>query len=303
MLPRLQRLAMIGALSVATLSVPSEALAFERSTVTGDPSTPLWWRFRTVPLRPAYDTCDDLDATPVGAAIARSIATWNASALDCSDFGMRDDGYPTGFTTNLTGGRYDGENRIVWRESVWPEEVSEGTLALTTLVFRRSTGEILDADIDLNGVSHRWTDADDPTLSQTDVENTVTHELGHLLGLAHVADPEATMYAQSDPGDLDKRTLAEDDLGALCFIYPTRLRSPGAPYVPGEGLNGCAASRAPASKLPALVLFVLGALSTIRRRRGALRAGSRGGTACASSAGARRRAAPSRARSRSQPRG
>jgi hypothetical protein len=48
---------------------------------------------------------------------------------------------------------------------------------------------------------------------------TATHELGHVLGLGHSTDPDATMYAAAH---FDGRgsTLRPDDLAGLRFIYP-----------------------------------------------------------------------------------
>ena len=142
----------------------------------------------------------------VESALARSITTWNQAAIGCSDLRLVDDGYPTGLTTNLTGGRPDMDNRIVWREDDWPAEVSGATLALTTLVYRRSTGEIEDADIDLNGFNHTFTDTDDPALVNTDVENTLTHELGHLIGLflGNTARLIADVEEGAAAGDADR---------------------------------------------------------------------------------------------------
>lgn len=249
----------------------SGARAFERSTVIGEPERPLFWDARVVHLRTAYDSCDDLGPEAVGGAVARSVATWNRAGDVCSDFRMVDDGYPTGFATNLIGAEgYDGENRIIWRERSWPDDISPATLALTTLVFRRSTGQILDADIDLNGVSHTWTVADAGAL--TDAENTLTHELGHLLGLGHVSDPEATMYGQSDPGDLEKRSLSDDDAAGLCFTYPAGLASPGAPYVRSPPLTGCAATIRGRPSVPATAGWLALTLWWLRRRRAGRRA-------------------------------
>lgn len=258
-------------LAVMVLGAASGARAFERSTVEGDPSKGLWWRYRTVLVRPATHTSGDLAQSAARSALARSIATWNVAAGGCSDFRIVDDGSPTGLTTNLDGGEHDGQNRIVWREAAWPEEVSPQTLALTTTVYRRSSGQILDADIDLNGVHHTWTATDDPLATQADAENTLTHELGHLLGLAHTADPATTMYPESDPGDLSKRTLAEDDVAGLCFIYPEGLLTPGAPDIPGRPLTSCAA--APAGVIGGIGLLPLAlAWLSLRRRRAAHRA-------------------------------
>ncbi len=251
----------------------SDARAFERSTVQGDPSTALFWRDREVGVHPVYDSSRDLRASVVHAAVARSVGTWNAAAETCSDFRLEDRGAPTDTATNLLGGPHDGENRIVFRYEDWPDDAAPGTLALTTTVYRRSTGEILDADIDLNGRDYAWTDADDPALADTDLENTLTHELGHLLGLAHVDDPEATMYARSESGELAKRDLAEDDVAGLCFIYPAGVASPGAPYLPGRPLSsGChVARRAPRASFHPLALALVLMVGALRRTRRARR--------------------------------
>ncbi len=256
-------------LVLASLLAAPTARAFERTRVDTDPDRAIFWQYRTVLLRPATATSGDLDATAVERALARSIATWNEAARGCSDLLLRDDGPPGSLATNLSSGRPDFENRIVFREDEWPAEISSATLALTTLVYRRSTGEIEDADVDLNGVHHTFTDLDDPALAIVDVQNTLTHELGHLIGLAHVDDPEATMFAMSLPGDLDKRTLATDDRDGLCFVYPEGRLTPSAPRLPGgELMSGCA-TRPARGGLAALLAPVMLALR--RRRRAARR--------------------------------
>ncbi len=275
----MRKRAAVAAIVLAT-GLTAHARAFERSTVEGDPSRALFWRYRTVVVRPAYDTSDDVPAESVRVALARAIATWNLAAEPCSDFRLEDRGYPTGFATNMTGGPHDGENRIVFREDGWPEDMPFGTLAVTTVVYRRLSGELLDADIDLNAVEHTWTDTDDPARAETDVQNTLTHELGHLLGLAHATDTDATMYAESAPGDLDKRSLAQDDVDGLCFVYPDGLLSPGAPPLSSPSLTGCAAGRGASAPVPASLVAL--ACVIARRRRAARRAAPRDETACAS---------------------
>ena len=105
-------------------------------------------------------------------------------------------------------------------------------IALTTTSYNRQTGEVVDADIEFNGGPGGFrftaTAATGPTCENrrstdcvaTDVENTATHELGHFLGLAHSAEPDATMYASAPDGETRKRDLDEDDEAALCTVYP-----------------------------------------------------------------------------------
>jgi MYXO-CTERM domain-containing protein len=263
---------LFGALSAILIAIaPTHARAFIRSTVDGDPSTPLFWRYRTVVMRPAYDTSADVPADAVHLAIDRAIGAWNTAGEGCSDFRFEDGGYPSGLETNGYGAERDGENRIVWHEDEWPEDLHGGTLAVTTTLYRVSTGQILDADIDVNGVDYFWTDTTDPGAVDTDVQNALTHELGHVLGLAHVSDPDATMYAESAPGDLEKRSLAQDDIDGLCFVYPDRVLTPDAPPFHGHALTGCSA--APARDGAPAWILVAGALALRRRRstKGGLR--------------------------------
>jgi len=250
------------------LLAPASAEAFERTRVDTDPSRAIFWRFRTVGLHTAVDTSEDVPPSGVQAALEASIATWNAAGSGCSDLQLVDEGYPTTLGTNLSGAPVDRQNRIVWREDRWPADPD--ALALATVVYRRSTGEIQDADIDLNGAHHLFTTTDDPDAADNDVANTLTHELGHLIGLEHVEDPDATMYGLAPPGDLAKRTLSEDEVEAVCFIYPEGRLSPTAPRLPGTGLsNGCAAGPG-RTRSVAAGLILLAALR-LRRRRAAHR--------------------------------
>jgi hypothetical protein len=46
------------------------------------------------------------------------------------------------------------------------------------------------------------------------------HELGHVFGLDHSAEPEATMAPDVAPGACEQRTLSDDDRAGYCASYP-----------------------------------------------------------------------------------
>lgn len=101
-------------------------------------------------------------------------------------------------------------------------------IAVTTTTFYRGSGEIVDADIEMNAAWFDFTDADGPPCGRgqtqgcvaTDIQNTATHEIGHLLGLDHTPVRDATMFASASRGETEKRRLSEDDIAGICTIYP-----------------------------------------------------------------------------------
>ena len=82
--------------------------------------------------------------------------------------------------------------------------------------------------MDLNDTQN-FSAATSPASFKTDVQNTVTHELGHAIGLAHSPVVEATMYyQQTSSGEITKRDLAADDIDAICTLYATGTVTPGS---------------------------------------------------------------------------
>lgn len=95
-------------------------------------------------------------------------------------------------------------------------------LAVTVVTYGSDTGEVLDADVLVNGeAAYRLLDESGPRdHGHYDLAAVMTHEAGHTLGLDESdADTMATMWPQVHPGDTHQRTLSEDDEAGVIANY------------------------------------------------------------------------------------
>ncbi len=237
--------------------------------------------------------------------VTRSIASWTTGTAACSYMEIVETGYE-----DREVGR-DGVNMIKFRDSSWCRPATDDDPArcyadaaagITTAVYVDDAssdrdGEIVDADIEINGTDFAISDQG-VTLAtlpcRSELSNTLTHELGHLQGLEHSclaggdparvdADGQAvpacasttdpaiigtTMYNFQDCGELTKATLEADDIAAVCGIYP-RSEDPRACEAVDLTPGGCCSAgpgRGPATSLLGLAVVVLG-VGRRRRRR------------------------------------
>jgi hypothetical protein len=157
------------------------------------------------------DVPDDTELT----AIQNSLDTWTAVA--CSALSLQFAG-ETNFTVTGHMKEDPSINMIIFREKKWP--YSTRPVAFTAVTYNVNTGEIFDADIEMNGEDYAFTTKPEAEPWKIDIQNTITHELGHVIGLDHTDEMPATMFEHAGPGETNKRTLEEDDTEGLCALYP-----------------------------------------------------------------------------------
>jgi hypothetical protein len=254
---------LLGAAVLAlALAAPRAASAYCRTTTAGVPADydptidgcvmmgyPLFWKNACVSYDLQKDASRSMSYDDAAAAVAEAFSRWTGTScptgtggesrvsIDVRDFGPVDCGT---VEYNQYG---SNQHTIVFRDDDWPHNDNANTLALTTVTFDPDTGEIYDADMEINSAQQTLT-AWDPTNPYAtipadgfDFLSIVTHETGHFLGMAHSGDMQATMFAHYTMGQTVMRLLTADDVAGICSIYPpggTRNASPLA--VPPDGV-------------------------------------------------------------------
>ena len=165
-----------------------------------------------------------LDYPAAAAIIDGAFSHWPTAS--CSDGGSPSIAFMgrTGLTCdrveyNPTG---PNANAILFRDENWTHDPA--AIALTTVAFSTKTGQIFDADMEINT----------PLITVGDLDFVVTHESGHFLGLDHSPDPTAVMFFQYGGGSVMPQ-LSSDDLEAICTAYPTSRPAPACDFEPPKG--------------------------------------------------------------------
>lgn len=135
-------------------------------------------------------------------------------------------------------------NIVLFREDVWPYPGGQDALGITFVTFDPTNGDIWDADIEINAVDEPLSSGD-PNSSQVDLDSLLTHEVGHLLGLAHTRDPLATMFSGYEKGTTSLRSPEADDVSGLCAIYPPRRAVQSVECTPRHGYADACGSDQP----------------------------------------------------------
>jgi hypothetical protein len=176
---------------------------------------------------------------------------------------------------------YRNANIVMFRDDEWPYPGSIDAFAMTVVNYVVETGQIVDADIEINSAD--FPIVTDGSAAGPDLQSILTHEVGHFLGLSHAtpSDQTATMRAGWDGVGIDLRTLTADDEAGICAIYPPNRSAPRnctptnglgdgcyEPADPKDSGGGCSLTRERTTSTVWLVLLLtaLGGLRLRRRR-------------------------------------
>jgi len=261
------------ALLAGLLALATPAAAYVRTTTTT--GVPTAWRTPCVTMEFSLGAPPlELDAAAYLSAAKAAGATWSQASFDgvqqCSNVIFTV--VPVADVAGQVG--MDYRNRLIFRQGecpacsgAWcsdplPKDGScydRSALAITSVFQIKSTGEIVDADLEVNATTYTWGDyvgyPEQFESNTHDFQGTITHEFGHVIGLDHTcytpgtrtdgtpiprpvdnnrnlvpdctADnppliTQATMYVSvaTPSAEVELRSLSPDDVQGACEIYP-----------------------------------------------------------------------------------
>jgi hypothetical protein len=251
---------------------------------------PVRWMVPEVVLRPYRSSADsDISDEVFVSALRTAASRWDRAEIGCSALRVRvgplQDEPPYV--------RADGVNAVVIKSQSWcpdGERAKErchdpALFGLTTLHTRPAglsggEGEIVEADIELNAVHHRWGERSAGTAEKApSLILVLTHEIGHLVGLDHPCRASSSTPHLDNEGhptpvcrdalpavrstvmyptpDVAGRAVAEPTAAerrALCSIYPSQ--------------SSCAYGVRPSALRPSNwgIALVLGVARLLRRK-------------------------------------
>jgi hypothetical protein len=255
------RRALVAALAI--LAFAPSASAYVRSRT--EKGIPVSWSGSCAYVQPDSAGTPDMTNDTLFMVIQKSMANWQNAVGDQAYLKLVYSD-PAPLEAHL-----DGINTIKFRTDRWchPNDAQQNNVCyssaaagITTVFFVQDgsshAGTILDADIELNNVNYTFTinptsATPRPGTTLADLENTLTHELGHLQGLDHTCKDSATppqevddsgspppdctalsslplaeqvkitlatMYNFAMPGEINKRSPEMDDVAGIANAYP-----------------------------------------------------------------------------------
>lgn len=285
--------------AAAVLAFVPRASAFCRTTTDGsfvpsaakpcaDKGAPLFWASSCVGFSVQRSASVQVDLATARGLVAEAFAQWSGATCTASCGGAA--GKPTIAAQDL--GPVDcgdveynqsgsNANVVVFRDGEWPNDGI--ALALTTVTYRLDSGEIYDADVEVqsNPLQVKLGVKEPVGGDEYDLRSILTHEIGHFLGLAHTQplNGTSTMYERYRAGQTFMRDLAADDACGICTVFPP-TRKATCDVTPNGGLGdtcggGDVKSKSCGCSLPgegetfggAVATLALGVVWATRRRR------------------------------------
>ncbi|MEE2903399.1 MAG: matrixin family metalloprotease [Myxococcota bacterium] len=263
------------------LTAPTTADSFECTRTKNYDFVSLRWE-QAAPIKLAVRANPNrrTDIVLLENAIAASLNSWSEPSCSSLDFE---------YIGEVSADRPLSEvSQVISISEDW--QADDSVVGLTTMTYTDKTGLIRYGKIELNEVDFVFIDALPDgacTFSrQYDLQSVLTHEIGHLIGLAHLSvedallreelgeDP-ATMSRAVDSCTIDFRTLEADDLEAACYVYPAGQNSRSCatlplqqtPFATNEPFS-CQAlgSNSPGEAFIYIALILFGILSRMRSR-------------------------------------
>jgi hypothetical protein len=162
-------------------------------------------------------------------AVVHGLQRWNAASGGAVGFDYWQGTDPVVYEPNS---EFNGLSSIYFASnSKNSVSLSPNVLGLTQVWYDTNTGQILETDIVLNDKDFRFTTNEQdtsgygsssvPTFGSRNrvfIENVITHELGHALGLSHAGGLQSTMLFMESP---DQAHLGCDDQVAIHALYPS----------------------------------------------------------------------------------
>lgn len=146
----------------------------------------------------------DMDSQGVSDAADRAFATWNQVNKSAINFVRGDD---------TSEADYSRSSHIVYQD---PDNSSgffpngSGTVAITPIIYSTADGRMIDVDIIFNGKDFDF--ALHANSNGFDLQDVMTHEIGHMIGLDHSPHHGSSMWPYVAPGQWLHRSLTQDDI-------------------------------------------------------------------------------------------
>lgn len=240
MVPRALTALAVGVVLILGARIDAAAYCLMKTNNTPNP----YVAWQTLPV--TYRVSTNVTDPQILAAIDQAFQTWQA--VSCANLTFaKGASFNMCTTTPCPVGTVPFQHNetnisIFWFTSATGFPTTSQYVAYTYFQYT-TQGAIVGASLAINAFNYTWSTSGSPTLSELDVQNEMTAFIGRAIGLDDSNVLGASMAPTITFGDTSKRSLAQDDMDGLAYLYP--VTSPGCPTPPQPGSNGCSTPPSP----------------------------------------------------------